>query len=194
VARGSNVAGLVSEGRYDIALPVTGQHWRANHALNPAPLPCNKGEEEKSFVKTAIGSLTLALALIVTPAATGARAEGPRLVPPKEYDRPFSGTVIVVPARDQKHVREMCPRAAFNPGFPALACAYLEATVCRIVMAPDADIKAAGFPPELVKRHEIGHCNGWPADHWGALPYEEWAVAAPLSTGSRTVNQLLFGR
>jgi hypothetical protein len=47
VACESNVAGLVSEGRYDIALRVTGQHWRASHALNLAPLPCNKGEEEK---------------------------------------------------------------------------------------------------------------------------------------------------
>jgi hypothetical protein len=46
-------------------------------------------------VKTAIGSLTLALALIVTPAAATA-AEGPRLVPPKEYDRPFGGTVRIL--------------------------------------------------------------------------------------------------
>jgi hypothetical protein len=142
-------------------------------------------------VKTAIGSLTLALALVAASAATA--AEGPRLIPPKEYDRPFSGTVIIVPARDQDHVRKLCPRAAFNPDFPALACTYREATVCRIVMAPDADIIKAGFPPALVKRHEIAHCNGWAADHWGALPYEEWAVAPP-STGGRTVNEMLFGR
>ena len=63
VARGSNVAGLVSEGSYDIALPVTGQHCRASHALNLAPLPCNKGK----VVKTGIG--LLAPALTATPAA-----------------------------------------------------------------------------------------------------------------------------
>jgi hypothetical protein len=42
------VAGPVSEVRYDMALSVTGQHWRASHAWNPVPLPCNKREEEKS--------------------------------------------------------------------------------------------------------------------------------------------------
>jgi hypothetical protein len=127
-------------------------------------------------VKTAIGSLTLALALLVTPAAATA-AEGPRLVPPKEFDRPFAAKVIVVTARDQNHVRELCPKAKFIAGFPALACSYLtSAWDCKIVVAADDVIKAVGFPPELVKRHEIAHCNGWPADHGGALPYEEWAI------------------
>jgi hypothetical protein len=27
----------------------------------------------------------------------------------------------------------------------------------------------------MVMRHETAHCNGWPGDHPGALPYEEWA-------------------
>jgi hypothetical protein len=60
--------GARHEGRYDIAFPVTGQHWRSSHALNPAPLPHNKREEEK-VVKTAIGLLMLAPALTATPAA-----------------------------------------------------------------------------------------------------------------------------
>jgi hypothetical protein len=37
-ARSSNVAGLVSEGSYDIALRVTGQHWRPALFLEAAPL------------------------------------------------------------------------------------------------------------------------------------------------------------
>jgi hypothetical protein len=125
-------------------------------------------------MKTAIGSLTLALALIVTPAAT----EGLRVVPPPEFDRPFAGgKVIIVPARDQKHVRELCPTAKFNTGV-ALGCADLTASWdCRVVLAHDSVIIAAGFSPELVKRHEVAHCNGWHADHRGALPYEEWAPA-----------------
>jgi hypothetical protein len=131
-------------------------------------------------MKTAIGSLTLALALIVTPAAAqstsaAAAAAGERLLPPKEFDHPFAGELIVFTARDQDEVRAMCPRTQFPP-LGALGCApNIGPGRCRIVLAPDADIIKAGHPPELVKRHEIAHCNGWPADHRGALPYEEWA-------------------
>jgi hypothetical protein len=130
-------------------------------------------------MKTAIGSLTLALALIVTPAAaqsTSAAAEGLRVVPPKAFDRPYPapGKVIVVTARDQNHVRELCPTTVFPA--EALGCAQLTPSWdCKIVVAADDVVKAAGFPPELVRRHEIAHCNGWPADHRGALPLEEWA-------------------
>jgi hypothetical protein len=42
---------------------------------------------------------------------------------------------------------------------------------CAIVMAPDDVITKAGFPPALVLRHEIAHCNGWPADHRGARTF-----------------------
>jgi hypothetical protein len=130
-------------------------------------------------MKTAIGSLTLALTLIVTPGAaqsTSAAAEGPRIIPPPEFDHPFAGTVIVIPARDQNHVLELCPGSKFVAGFPALACAHL--TPCKIVLAADDVIKEAGHLPDLVRRHEIAHCNGWPADHPGATPYEEWAERA----------------
>jgi hypothetical protein len=127
-------------------------------------------------MKAAIGSLTLALTLIVTPAAAAEL-----LVPPKEYDLPYKGTVIVVPANSQKQVRAMCPKTKFNLGV-ALGCAEERSWGCRVIMAPDAEITAAGFPPELVKRHEIAHCNGWPADHRGALPYEEWAETDNIDT------------
>jgi hypothetical protein len=135
-------------------------------------------------MKTAIGSLTLALTLIVTPGAaqsTSAAAEGPRVVPPPEFDRPFGppGKVIVVTARDQNHVRELCPGSKFAGS--ALGCAHLTAPECKIIVAADDVIKEAGYPPELVKRHEIAHCNGWPADHPGATSYEEWAVSAAFN-------------
>jgi hypothetical protein len=127
----------------------------------------------------------LALALVAA-SATAAAAEGPRVVPPKEFDHPFTmaGKVIVVTARDQNHVRELCPGTKFTGA--ALGCARLTPTWdCKIVVAADDVIKAAGFPPELVKRHEIAHCNGWHADHRGALPLEEWAVGdAPIKAAA----------
>jgi hypothetical protein len=110
-------------------------------------------------VKTAIGSLTLALALIVTPAAAqstsaAAAAAGERLNPPKEFDHPFAGELIVVTARDQDEVRRLCPRTKFPP-MGALGCTpEIEPARrwCRIVLAPDADIIKVGFPPDRPPR------------------------------------------
>jgi hypothetical protein len=37
-------------------------------------------------------------------------------------------------------------------------------------MLGDELIKAAEWTAEIVRRHEIGHCNGFPSDHRGARP------------------------
>jgi hypothetical protein len=55
----------------------------------------------------------------------------------------------------------------------AVACAkiVLAGTVpigCELIISPDSIIALAGLTLEFVKRHEIAHCNGWPADHRGA--------------------------
>jgi hypothetical protein len=150
-------------------------------------------------VKTAISSLTLALALIVTPAAAqstsaAAAAAGERLLPPKEFDHPFAGKLIVLTAFDQDDVRRLCPDSKFSPTIGALGCAPgIGPKRCRIVLAPDADIIKAGFPPELVKRHEIAHCKGWPADHRGALPYEEWASDTAVKTAASQFDKFATG-
>jgi hypothetical protein len=134
------------------------------------------------------------LALLATLAATSAAAEGLRVVPPKEYDYPYNGVVLVVQARDQNHVRELCPTAVFNTG-EALGCAQVTrlnwgVSGCRIVMAPDDEIKRPGVPPDLVKRHEMAHCNGWPADHPDALPYEEWAERSSTEKNAKPCVKL----
>jgi hypothetical protein len=71
-------------------------------------------------------------------------------------------------------VRDICPNVHFDLGV-ALACALVEPDRCRVILAPEADVKAFGLPIDLIMRHEIAHCNGWPGDHEGALLYEEWA-------------------
>ena len=38
---------------------------------------------------------------------------------------------------------------------------------CRIILIDDAVMKARGWTTELLLRHEIGHCNGWPGNHPG---------------------------
>src|SRR5262249_60217682 len=39
---------------------------------------------------------------------------------------------------------------------------------CLVLMLPDEAINAQGVDPQETYRHEIAHCNGWPADHGGA--------------------------
>ena len=60
-------------------------------------------------MKTAIGSLTLALAL----ATTSAAAEPQYILPPMEPDHPFAGALTVFTAKDQAEVRTMCPGSVF---------------------------------------------------------------------------------
>jgi hypothetical protein len=71
----------------------------------------------------------------------------------------------VIYARDQDHVRELCPDVNFVGA--AIACAIRGEESCFVAIAPDADIAAAGATHWLVMRHEMGHCNGW-RGHSGA--------------------------
>jgi hypothetical protein len=115
----------------------------------------------------------LALTLIAAPAAAGGKPREVRLVPPPEYERPYKGELVIVDA-NQEMVREKCPAAKFTLGV-SLGCAHRGATYCWIYLAPKADMKAAGFPYDLVLRHEIAHCNGWPGDHRDARVFHDWA-------------------
>jgi hypothetical protein len=95
-----------------------------------------------------------------------------RIVPPSEYDHPYhGGTLVTTKVRDQDEVRRLCPGAQFTMGV-ALACSYPIVGGCMVVVAPEADIKAFSMELNLVMRHEVAHCNGWPADHRDARSIE----------------------
>jgi hypothetical protein len=85
--------------------------------------------------------------------------------PPPEFDKPFDGELIIE-RLSREEIQKVCP-----PGM--LACAWTTPNnkdVPCIVMIPDDDFlkKRGGMQYEEILRHEIGHCNGWPADHGGA--------------------------
>jgi hypothetical protein len=91
-----------------------------------------------------------------------------KFIPPEEFDRPYTaGPIVMIEAKDQAHVKQLCPDFKFEWG-PALACTYMQGATCRITLAAYPVITAAGYDPALVLRHEMGHCNGWGADHKGA--------------------------
>jgi hypothetical protein len=79
------------------------------------------------------------------------------LEPPEQYDHPYDGPVdeSVMPVSE---VRALC--ASIGAAF-GVACAWVtEDDVCHIVLPNDYQA-----PVALYRRHEIAHCNGWPADH-----------------------------
>lgn len=90
-----------------------------------------------------------------------------RLLPPEEFDHPFDGHVSVWIATQDAIRRHHCPRATFNLGV-ALACMQKVAGTCYIFKVTDDELKQLGLDPDVVMRHEVGHCNGWGPDHRGA--------------------------
>ena len=106
--------------------------------------------------------ITLAIVLLLS-LCSPALAQ---FLPPPEFDKPYEGRLYYEIAPNQDYVRKVCPSFK-NPG-PALACTICFAGICVIVIVSDEEIRAAGHDPDIVRRHEIGHANGWPTHHPGA--------------------------
>jgi hypothetical protein len=76
-------------------------------------------------------------------------------LPPEEFDHPYTGQLDIVKDDDPAVIRRLCN------GLTPVACAYHWSGRCIIyILTPLAD-------NETILRHEIGHCNGWPANHPG---------------------------
>ena len=101
------------------------------------------------------------------------------ILPPVRFDKPpFDGVDVTEQVvKSRAEIRKRCPDVKFEPGSD-LACSRIlrfyaatgevTAVSCTIHIVNDKVIRAAGYEPDNVRRHEIGHCNGWPADHRGA--------------------------
>src|SRR5262245_36134770 len=114
--------------------------------------------------QTKMKRLALILSLLASTAHAGAD------LPPEEYDKPYWGTLTIEQDVPQDQIRAACVGGKLPTAF-ALACSFkIMVGRCHIMIAPEADIKARGYAVDTVMRHEIGHCNGWPADHRGGRP------------------------
>jgi len=80
------------------------------------------------------------------------------LEPPAQYNHPYDGRV------DERvmsvaEARTLCNSLDSSP--PAgVACAWVSDGTCHIVLPNDYQA-----PVSTYRRHEIAHCNGWPANH-----------------------------
>jgi hypothetical protein len=82
-------------------------------------------------------------------------------VPPPEYDKPFVGKLTEFIAKDEEEFESFCR------GVSRFGCArHWPASesgpaLCDIYLAPDELIRRHWLTTEIVRRHEIAHCNGW---------------------------------
>jgi hypothetical protein len=92
-----------------------------------------------------------------------------RVLPPAEYDIPYKGKLTIRTALSKEDLKLACPNA--QPW--TLGCAYrFNAENCLIILLADRLIREKGWSTEIMLRHELGHCNGWPGNHPGERPYD----------------------
>lgn len=105
--------------------------------------------------------------LITIALATPASAQN--VIPPPEYDHAFTGKLILHKNKSPSEIKALCKGVVF-PVY-ALGCSLrFTSEFCIIMIATEDAIRAAGATPEVVLRHEHGHCNGWPKNHPNARP------------------------
>jgi hypothetical protein len=91
--------------------------------------------------------LTSCVAPIAAPVPAANNAKMARYVaelePPAQYDHPYDGLVgeRVIPVAETRVI-------------------WVSDNTCFIIL-PDDELA----PVDTYRRHEIAHCNGWPADH-----------------------------
>jgi hypothetical protein len=120
----------------------------------------------------ALAAYATALYLILIAIASVASAG----MPPSRYDRPYDGYLI--PFRvELGQAARTCNALARQLGQPAThprmiegrhlyGCAYPAEGLCYVVYSYDPSGKDKRMESN-VWRHEIAHCNGWPAHHPG---------------------------
>jgi hypothetical protein len=116
--------------------------------------------------------------LLVSCLPTMAATKGTRYTatfPPPDYDVSYKGVLTIERTQTEDEVRKACPSVANEKR--ALACALVYGAdvnrnmpgyKCHIYMVNDSILKefgAAGAVFAFILRHELAHCNGWPADH-----------------------------
>ena len=106
-------------------------------------------------------AVPLLLALLPLPSCGISAAHHVRylseLEPPARYNHPYDGQVVerVMPVAE---VRSVCMSMGLD--FLTVACSWQSNDTCYVVIPNDGQA-----PVDTYRRHEIAHCNGWPANH-----------------------------
>lgn len=88
--------------------------------------------------------------------------------PPKRFDHPYKGQLFERTLPQPQVViecRELYVRWGADPNkvtYLMLGCSHHTNTKCLVIYMNQ---NFGPTTPQDIRRHEIGHCNGWPADH-----------------------------
>ena len=111
--------------------------------------------------------MTLRAAIIFAVLAGPAIAE-PRIIePPAFYVHPFYGRYVEHVVSYQE-AQVLCH--AYYTGRFDIGCAKNVGSTCYVIRYDYSDNPGEIVPreeAEKLRRHELAHCNGWPADHRG---------------------------
>lgn len=134
---------------------------RATSTEARCKVPRTNQERQPNMGKSRVCGILAALSVSAA-LATGAAATP--LEPPERFDHPYPGDVQIN-LMDSRFVGRECREWSGGPApSDAAGCAWVaddSARTCVVVIA--ARTKKA--PIADIIRHEIAHCNGWPADH-----------------------------
>lgn len=84
--------------------------------------------------------------------------------PPAVYDHAYRGMLV------EKHgtsaeVEDFCHRQqGIASPYRALGCAIVRGDRCYVVISRVGG-RITAYVQRQIRRHEIAHCNGWPANH-----------------------------
>ncbi len=100
--------------------------------------------------------IALAAILIASPVFAGAPLD-----PPARFDHEFSGNLTIYRVNRANVQAECSDGGRLAVRKDVAGCAISEGNDCTIYLA----MKTRRAPIEAILRHEIAHCNGWPANH-----------------------------
>jgi hypothetical protein len=90
------------------------------------------------------------------------------LLPPEEYDHPYTGPSLKITVHTTEELREICyvyKQQWPNMKSPPVACTdRWPDGRCHVHMNSPEVLKSLGTSWDVILRHEIAHCNGWPGD------------------------------
>lgn len=88
----------------------------------------------------------------------------PGVKPPSYWDHAFDGEVIEYKEVTKDQMAGICSNYKEKAPY-MLGCSFRRADKCYVFVAEEKWLKANHTSMGMVRRHEIAHCNGWPADH-----------------------------
>lgn len=113
-----------------------------------------------------LGSVTAAAAVVPGSATARPRRQRSQLIPPPQYDHPFRGKVIEIAVHPRQVPNECARRIPDRRqanmfrrgGYSGCFVLSEDGHTCTIVIPNQHTFR---YSPQMVRRHEIGHCNGW---------------------------------